>query len=200
MKAQEKKKTGPLDPMEWVTPRPPLEGAVTWLPGGTVRLLSSPLPLSLVGARNIFLKRQTRFDFTARALLELPSLREGQEAGLTCYYDENSWVKCAAGKEKSGAFTLSVTEHAGYETCRHPSVTLKEEKHLLSFECESHALSRTFRVFDGEDLLYEKTCPSVTYLCDEGLRMGKRFTGAMTGVFGAGGDPFFYRLLSWQEV
>jgi hypothetical protein len=29
--------------------------------------------------------------------------------------------------------------------------------------------------------------------------MGKRFTGAMIGVCGWGGEPFFYRLLSYEE-
>ena len=198
-KEAEKRKRLPLDPMEWVTPRPPEKGAVTWLEDGSVRLKSSPAPLSRVEARNILLKRQTRFDFTARALLELPPLSPGQEAGLVCYYDENTWAACTAQKDRTGGLTLSVTEHVGRETFRHPAALLNGEKSLLYFECETQGLSRTFRVFHGEDLLYEWTCPRVTYLCDEGIRMGKRFTGAMTGVFGAGGDPFFCRLLSYEE-
>ena len=118
---------------------------------------------------------------------------------LVCYYDENTWAACTAKKEGKEGLSLCVTEHIGRETFRHPAGVLKEEKALLFFECETHALSRTFRVFHGEDLLYECTCPSVTYLCDEGIRLGKRFTGAMTGVFGAGEEPFFYRLLSYEE-
>ena len=199
LKEEEKSRSLPLDPLEWVTPRAPEKGAVTWLGDGTVRLKSSPAPLSRVDARNIFLKRQTRFDFTARALLELPPLKEGQEAGLVCYYDENTWAACTAKKEGKEGLSLCVTEHIGLETFRHPAGVLKEEKALLSFECETRGLSRTFRIFCGEDLLYERTCPSVTYLCDEGIRLGKRFTGAMTGVFGAGEEPFFYRLLSYEE-
>ena len=199
MKEEAKKDSLPLDPLEWVTPRAPEKGALSWLEDGTVRLKSSPAPLSRVAARNIFLKRQTRFDFTARALLELPSLSPGQEAGLVCYYDENSWAACSLKREETGALSLSVTEHAGYETHCHPSAVLDEEVSRLLFACVSSGLSRTFRVCAGEDLLYEWTCPSVTYLCDEGLRMGKRFTGAMIGVCGWGGEPFFYRLLSYEE-
>ena len=30
--------------------------------------------------------------------------------------------------------------------------------------------------------------PHVYYLCDEGIRMGKRFTGAMVGMYGYAGD------------
>lgn len=198
-KAKEEDRRPPLDPLEWVTPRSPEKGAVTWLEDGTVRLKSSPAPLSQVAARNIFLKRQTRFDFTARARLELPLLSPGQEAGLTCYYDENSWAACALKKEESGTLSLSVKEHVGYETLCHPAGVLEEEKTLLVFECEVRGLSRCFRVYSGDDLLYEETCPSVTYLCDEGLLMGKRFTGSMTGVYGAGGSPFFYRLLGYEE-
>lgn len=153
-----------------------------------------------VAARNIFLKRQTRFDFTARSLLDLPLLSPGQEAGLACYYDENSWVSCALKKEEEGMLSLLVTEHVGYETLLHPAVVLDQEKTQLIFECVTRGLTRTFRVFAGEDLLYEETCLSVTYLCDEGLRMGKRFTGAMIGVYGAGKEPFFYRLLDFKET
>ena len=70
------------DPCGWMTPRPPQADAVRWQKDGSVLLLSSPAPLSSVDARNIFLRRQTRFDFTAQADLILPVLAPGQEAGL----------------------------------------------------------------------------------------------------------------------
>lgn len=30
------------------------------------------------------------------------------------------------------------------------------------------------------------------YLCDEGIRMGKRFTGAMTGIYAVAGEQKLY--------
>lgn len=34
--------------------------------------------------------------------------------------------------------------------------------------------------------------PNVYYLCDEGVSMGKRFTGAMVGMYGYGGERDFF--------
>ena len=196
----------------WVTPRAPLTGGVIHHPDGTITLLSSPRSLDQTGARNILLRRQTRFAFTASALLSLPCLAPGQEAGLTCYYDENTFVTCGIRKNEDKSLSCQVTEHIGTETFRHPAAALPsckegEEGHFL-FVCQTEGLVRTFRVYalEGPGLpdplpepLYEKVCPNVYYLCDEGVSMGKRFTGAMIGVYGVGKTPFFYRLLSYQE-
>ena len=251
-------------------------------------LLSSPAPLSSVDARNIFLRRQTRFNFTAQADLILPALEPGQEAGLICYYDENTWISCTAVGREHGSFAFLVKEHIGKETTvlggdstwepsNIPEGALSEirtdvpegasseartdvpddalsevrtdvpddalsevrtdipegafskartdipdgalskartdilESGLrLRFTVTVRKLRRHFTVEElsvvpGQDpqaphVLFKADCPNVYYLCDEGIRMGKRFTGAIIGVCGAGGnEPFRYLLKQYRE-
>ena len=200
-------------PEGWMTPRPPLPGAIARQADGTFSLMSSPEPLSRAAARNILLWRQTRFSFTASALLSLPALAPGQEAGLTCYYDENTYVTCGVRKDPAQGLVCRVTEHIGTDTFCHPSGALpslaREKGGFFLFVCRTEGLRRTFWIhaLEGPSLpdelppaLYEETCPGVYYLCDEGISMGKRFTGAMIGVYGTGPGPFFYRLLSYSET
>ena len=228
------------DPCGWMTPRPPQADAVRWQENGTVLLLSSPAPLSSSDARNIFLRRQTRFDFTAQANLILPVLAPGQEAGLICYYDENTWISCTAAGREHGSFAFLVKEHIGKETTVlggdsewEPSdisasalseartdipesafsearTNILESGLRLRFTVTVRKLRRHFTVEElsvvpGQDLqtsrvLFEADCPNVYYLCDEGIRIGKRFTGAMIGVCGAGGNgQFRYLLKQYRE-
>ena len=216
------------DPCGWMTPRPPQADAVRWQEDGSVLLLSSPAPLSSVDARNIFLRRQTRFNFTAQADLILPVLAPGQEAGLICYYDENTWISCTAAGREHGSFAFFVKEHIGKETTVLGGDSVWEPSNIstsalsevrtdilesglrLRFTVTVQKLRRHFTVEElsvepGHDLqasrvLFEADCPNVYYLCDEGIRIGKRFTGAMIGVCGAGGNgQFRYLLKQYRE-
>ncbi len=45
-------------------------------------------------------------------------------------------------------------------------------------------LTRAFYFsYDGEEYQHVDTLTNVYYLCDEGLKKGKRFTGAMVGMY-----------------
>ncbi|MGN0480582.1 MAG: hypothetical protein ACI4EV_03335, partial [Lachnospiraceae bacterium] len=57
-----------------------------------------------------------------------------------------------------------------------------------------HGLTREFYYRTGCDGEYRLafSLPKVTYLCDEGVKMGKRFTGAMTGLFAYADNDSFY--------
>ncbi len=190
--------------LAWLTPRPPEEGAVTFEPDGTVTLLSSPAPLASVDARNIILRRQDRFDFTSEARLALPHLIPGREAGIIGYYDENSWVLASVYAREDGTYGFRTTEHIGHDSIVHEDAAARvpAEEGTFTFTMETQGLARTFRI-KKEDagtsrILHETKLTDVYYLSDEGVKMGKRFTGAMMGVAGAGGDEqFSYKLLDF---
>ena len=233
-------------------------------------------PKTSAGRRGPLAGGQTRFDFTAQADLILPVLAPGQEAGLICYYDENTWISCTAAGREHGSFAFFVKEHIGKETTVlggdsvwEPSdisasalseartdvpegasseartdvpddalsevrtnipegafskartdipdgalskarTDILESGLRLRFTVTVQKLRRNFTVKElsvepGQDpqasrVLFEADCPNVYYLCDEGIRMGKRFTGAMIGVCGAGGnEPFRYLLKQYRE-
>ncbi|MCM1252111.1 MAG: family 43 glycosylhydrolase [Clostridium sp.] len=190
-------------PKDFVTPRPPEADGVR-VQDGKLILKGSRAPLSNVAARNILVRRQSAFCFKAEAELTVPVLSEGQEAGITCYYDENTWVCFFVSREKENYF-LQVKEHIGKEDIRHTREELGSpvgEQYILGVE--TRYLHRQF--YYGKVEEERKTVvelPNVYYLCDEGISMGKRFTGAMVGMYAyAGESPLFaeFERFYYQEM
>ena len=177
---------------KWMTPRVPEPEGILFLPSG-IRIKGSRFPLKDVAARNVLLQRQTSFCFRAETGLFIPKLADGQEAGLTCYYDENTWVCLALCK--ADAYYIQVKEHIGEKDILH-------EKYMLSDDCagkkitlkvKTEYLRRLFTFcVEGQEETAAAELPDVFYLCDEGIRMGKRFTGAMTGIYAVAGEQKLY--------
>ena len=188
-------------PKDFVTPRPPEKGAVT-VKDGMLILEGSKAPLSSVDARNILVRRQCAFSFTAEAHMIVPKLTEGQEAGLTCYYDENTWV-CLYVSKQQGEYFAQVKEHIGREDiCHEKHVIANPEGKRYVLGVETRYLNRRFYLGEKEG---ERTTaaelPNVYYLCDEGIRMGKRFTGAMVGMYGyGGGNPLQIEFADFKYI
>lgn len=162
------------DDTDWLTPRPPEKGQIQWQ-GSAVTLRGSEYPMTDVRCRSILLRRQTSFCFTFAVDVVVPA--EG-EAGLTCYYDENSFL--TLGLSANG---VSVQMQAGLERtntdCKSVNCQVGETVRL---SVETDGLTRRFCV-NGQPVA---TLENVTCLADEGVRMGKRFTGAMVGVYALG--------------
>ncbi|MBQ8654847.1 MAG: family 43 glycosylhydrolase [Clostridia bacterium] len=155
---------------DWVTPRPPQEGQISWQ-DGCVTLQGSEHPMTDTRCRSILLQRQTAFRFTFSAEMTVPA---SGDAGLTCYYDENSFLTLGV---KDGA--IRVTEQAGEEFRLYETELTAEEGELLRLSVQADGLTRTLYVNDEP----AATLENVTYLADEGVKIGKRFTGAMVGVY-----------------
>lgn len=194
----------------WVTPREPEENFAEIKEDG-VYLLGSRTDLCEVSARNLLLQRQTAFSFEAETRFSFDGLSDGQDAGMTCYYDENTYLKFGVFKERGKLF-LKVQEHVDNDTWDSFSVELPDTfvKEAGSYElvlrCNTRNLERRFSYAFAESgsemaasdfLKFTElgTLSNVYYLCDEGIKRGKRFTGAMVGIYVYGADtriPFRY--------
>lgn len=199
--------SGILSP-EWVTPRPPEPDAIHFY-DGCLRLKGSSQPLSTKAARNILLCRQKHFCFTFQADIRLPEMKEGQECGITCYYDENTYLTFGFIKEKE-QIQLQIKEHIGDQNRSYPITTdIKfQENTLYKLQVETNYLKRSFFLAkcsmssnEGIEKKQENKNQSnelclvlsdVNYLCDEGLSVGKRFTGAMVGLYAYSGKAELY--------
>jgi xylan 1,4-beta-xylosidase len=54
---------------------------------------------------------------------------------------------------------------------------------------ETNYLVRSFSFsYDGENYTKAAVADNVYYLCDEGIKKGKRFTGAMVGLYAFAGE------------
>ncbi len=190
-------------PKDFLTSRPPEKDGIS-CKNGKLILKGSRYPLSSVDSRNILVRRQSAFCFKAEADFKVPELAEGQEAGITCYYDENTWVCFFISKENDSYF-LQVKEHIGKVDIPHDKEMIDnpvDGKYMLGVETKY--LHRRFYYGKLEEEVKTITeVPYVYYLCDEGVLMGKRFTGAMVGMYGyAGEKPLFieYEDFRYQEL
>lgn len=208
----EREKLGP----DWVFPRPPevdgyrLERGVLWLSG-------SKAPLSSVKARNVALRRQTSFEFIAETSMVIPGrtgkdLGPGQDGGMICYYDENTWLKFGVFGTEDGGLELKAAEHIGNtdretEPIRLPEGAVRENGEFDTDDSIKSTAAEPVRLRIYLKIITKglrRTCywrteekgpwqmatdfPCVDYLCDEGIAKGKRFTGAMTGVYVFAGE------------
>ena len=185
-----------IERFKWVTPRAPEVDGITFLDKG-YRVKGSKYPLEKVEARNILLQRQTSFCFSAKAVMKVPHLEIGQEAGVTCYYDENTWVKFYLGRSDAGLF-VQVKEHIGTKDICHQEESLlmlqlltyggQKQETYITFYVDTEYLNRKFSYQIGTERIQLANLDNVYYLCDEGIRMGKRFTGAMIGMYAYAGE------------
>ena len=175
--------------MEYMTPRPFRDGAVKCgVNDRSFLIKGSRAPLSSVDSRNIVLRRQSSFAFSYSVTMDIPDMLDGQSAGITGYYDENTFFEFGVTK-KEGELYLYVNEHVG-----------ETDKALLSKEPLDGA-AKSVRLYMDTDYLKRElsyginegskehftTLENVFYLCDEGLNFGKRFTGAMVGMYAFSG-------------
>lgn len=172
--------------LDWMWPRPPKEDAY-YLSDSYLHLKGSTYDLDTTDARNILVRRQKDFSFAITSKLKFPSLESGQNVGLTCYYDENTYLKYGIFSTSLG-YELRVTERVGTPEATTSSISL-EKSEFLYLKIETRYLERKFFYsLDGKNWSHLVTLENVYYLCDEGLRKGKRFTGAMVGMYAYSGN------------
>lgn len=167
------------DKPDWLTPRPPKPDQII-RQGSRVLLHADGWPMTDTRCRSIFLRRQTGFHFSFGANLTVPNTGE---AGITCYYDEHSFLTSGIRLKEDG-WHLCVQEQTGMED----RIVMDRPVYLRSgetvrFSVLTDGLKRTLelRLPNGDTLSH--TLDNVTYLSDEGVSLGKRFTGAMVGIY-----------------
>ncbi|MCR5742340.1 MAG: family 43 glycosylhydrolase [Lachnospiraceae bacterium] len=177
---------------DWMCVREPQENMFRMSGKDHIFMRSGSRDLCEIGSVSALLRRQTAFDFSAGVTLQVPALRTGQNAGMVCYYDENSYVKFGLFMENDGLY-VGVLEHVGREN-RADRTRLSSQCTKLRLDIKTVGNARTFAYETCSDAKEsgEFVLDSVEYLCDEGLRMGKRFTGAMVGIYAysGGGEAF----------
>ena len=128
---------------------------------------------------HLLLHRQSEAAVRQRVTVDVSAMQNGGLAGLTGYYDENSWYLLALRRTQTGA-EIALIERIGAE----------EREVSLGRILDVRAAVE----ISGRGLDREAFCPAtgqraafrVDYLTDEGLRMGKRFTGAALGLAAVG--------------
>ena len=163
----------------WMTPRP-MERERVWEENGSLFLKGDAFPLQSKEKRSIYLMRQEEFDFSLSLTFPYPqSLKEGESVGTISYYDENSFILFGVGI-KEGKSVILLKMYGGDE--------YREEKYIpfslssdITLRVDARGNEREFG-YDGTTIVL----PDTSVLASEGLRKGKRFTGATIGVYADG--------------
>lgn len=180
--------TQPLS-FEWLFPRPPEPDGYE-LCDGRLWLKGSRYPLCQREARNLLLRRQKHFVFEAKTKMTINELLPHQDTGMIAYYDENTWLKFGVFSDECGSRLLKVVEHIGSETTdANKVIHLTKKVTSVHLWMKTNYLQRDFYYsFDGVDYHFLTALENVYYLSDEGFNQGKRFTGAMIGLYAYAGE------------
>ena len=173
-------------PMEFMTPRPFEKGAVVCSEDNgklSFTIKGSKEPLSKKESRNIVVRRQTDFSFEASVLLNIPdNLKDGQFAAITGYYDENTYFVFGV-MAKEGRRFIFENEHVGDKDSLQIGDCIDSDIKKIRLKMTTRNLQRKLCYsFNGVDEFHFVTLDNVYYLCDEAIKMGKRFTGATVGM------------------
>ncbi|MDD6572892.1 MAG: family 43 glycosylhydrolase [Thermoflexaceae bacterium] len=175
----------------WMHPRAPKDGEIC-IKNGQLVIRGSRYDMDSTKCRSIVLQRQRDFSFVCKTKMHAEKLKSGQNAGMTCYYDENTFLKFGLFCEEGKVF-LKVVEHIDEETrCSFRKDITKEpdaSTDSVFLMIETEFLKREFLYsLDGVNYHSIGVLDNVYYLCDEGIKRGKRFTGAMTGLYAYSGS------------
>jgi len=174
----------------WCFPRVPEMDGIA-LAHSYVKIKGSVEDLTNVKAKNVLLRRQEHFRFNVQAKLKMPTLYPGQDCGLTCYYDENTFLKYGLFATEEAKLLLKVVEYIGDDVVEHEAVEIDARERFITLRIETNYLVRGFS-YSYDEKTFERTAilDNVYYLCDEGLKKGKRFTGAMVGMYAYAGCEY----------
>lgn len=184
---------------DWFTIRGFVPGTFAgW--GGEIRIRGNGKDLNRIDYNTVLLRHQEDFVFEMNWKVSVEETADGMDwdAGLTCYYDENSYLKLALGRKNgiNGILAAEYIDDAYATDIFLPSqdsfivgekpVLLEPGRRILTAELKiiTEDLKRIlyFRTKDGvwqQAAVFENT----SYLSSEGLKKGKRFTGAAAGIY-----------------
>lgn len=156
--------------------------------------LSGGEALHHMAEAHLLLHRQREANLLQRARVDVSALREGGMAGLVGYYDENSYYFLAL-RRKGETGEIVLIQHIGLDTREECLGSVPGLQ--VSLEVTGTGLTRRASCEECSQAIAFR----VDYLTDEGLRMGKRFTGATVGLaaVGAGDAAFFGYLEEMKE-
>lgn len=104
------------------------------------------------------------------------------DAGLTCYYDENSYLKLALAC-RGGKTGILWAQYVDDRYVTEEFLTLETGSREAEFKIVTEHLKRTLYYGQDGGWIQAAVFENTSYLSSEGLKKGKRFTGATAGIY-----------------
>ncbi|MBO5279485.1 MAG: glycoside hydrolase family 43 protein, partial [Lachnospiraceae bacterium] len=173
--------------LEWEFVRNPDNGSwsLTERPGH-FRIWTKDGQLNEIRSKNTLLRREQELSYEAETKVEFYPDRDGEQAGLTCYYSTATYARCAVCYEEGRKIQLVINRNQGEELI----AEIADVKEVpVYFKVVVEKLTRTFYYsYDGKEWMPVGKLENCIYLCDEGVPGDpKRHTGTLVGVYANNG-------------
>ncbi|MCD8068409.1 MAG: hypothetical protein LUE87_05905 [Lachnospiraceae bacterium] len=173
--------------LDWEFVRNPANGSwsLTERPG-YFRIWTQDGQLNERRAKNTLVRREQELSYTAEICLEFYPDRDGEQAGLTCYYSTATYVRCALCWEGGHKVQLVINRNQGEELM----VEIKDiPEGPVYLRVVVEKLKRSFYYScDKENWTLVGVLENCIYLCDEGVPGDKkRHTGTLVGIYANNG-------------
>lgn len=153
---------------------------------GYFRIWTRDGQLSEIRAKNTLLRREQELSYTAETKLEFAPSKNGEQAGLTCYYSTATYARFSLCYEEGRKLQLVINRNHGEELIAEVE-NVKNVPVYLKVAVEK--LTRTFYYsYDGTSWEVAGVLENCIYLCDEGVPDDpKRHTGTLVGIYANNG-------------
>lgn len=172
---------------EWEFVRNPDNGSwsLTERPG-YFRIWTRDGQLNEIRSKNTLLRREQELSYVAETKVEYYPDRDGEQAGLTCYYSTATYARCAVCYEGGRKLQLVINRNHGEELMAEVD-NIPEKPIYLKVVVEK--LTRSFYYsINGQDWQPVGVLEHCIYLCDEGVPDDpKRHTGTLVGIYANNG-------------
>jgi xylan 1,4-beta-xylosidase len=169
---------------------------------GCFRIWTQDGDLNEHRAKNTLVRRETETRYTASTLLHFVPRWEGEQAGLTCYYATDAYIKCA--KTRDG---VVLSMRSGSDEKIVASSPLENMQSPVTLQVQVDGLKRSFFYREGDgSLKMLGEVENCAFLSDEFLQNGaKRHTGAMVGLYANNGGcgsriPADFKYFEYRSV
>lgn len=178
--------TDTLD-VHWEFVRNPARGScsLTERPG-YFRIWTRDGQLNEIRAKNTLVRREQELSYTAETKLDFHPTKNGEQAGLTCYYSTATYARFSVCYEEGRKLQLVINRNHGEELIAEVCDFADTEIYL---KVVVEKLTRKFYYsYDGVSYELAGTLEHCIYLCDEGVPDDpKRHTGTLVGIYANNG-------------
>lgn len=142
--------------------------------------------LNEIRAKNTLVRREQELSYTASTKLDFYPQKDGEQAGLTCYYSTATYARFSLCCENGRKLQLVINRNHGEELIAEiPQI--KEQAIYLKVVVE-HLTRSFFYSYDGQNWELAGVLEQCVYLCDEGVPDDpKRHTGTLVGIYANNG-------------
>ena len=153
---------------------------------GWFRIWTQDGTLSEIRAKNTLLRREEELCYRAETKLEFSPSKDGEQAGLTCYYSTATYARFSLCWEQGRKLQLVINRNHGEELIA--TIDNMEDGPVYLRVEVKHLTREFFYSYDGQNWIKAGILENCIYLCDEGVPDDpKRHTGTLVGIYANNG-------------